>query len=270
MKSILFRWMPAAVALFACATTGRAFEPLFYVSEAHGACTVQRPGAQQPDAVMKNRAYPSGSRFQTGADGSVTLQFSERNSALVHSNTTVIAADGAGGVNHKVLKLENGYVDVRLETTFDEGGKNRVTVETASSVGEPLTGGDYEFIVQPEEDRIVSLYRVTARGNMKVYDNLMFEIASVKHEARAEVAISKDKQYTCLRNLRGKLQVELKNVATAEGTPRIVDTQPDGVIKMWKNLSPVGRVWTVEILVIAPDGALEQDKSVSYETKASG
>lgn len=238
-----------------------AFEPLFFVSETKGTCSMIPAGMEAPQPVEVNRAYPYGTRLQTGIDGEITLRFSERNECVMRTNTTVSLAADAANEHWKSVRVDSGRVDVRLEPKFNEKNANRVTIETASSVGEPSVGGEFTCVVTRGQDDITSEF-ATAKGEMRLYDNLLFELPALKAENRAEIAISADKQYTRLRILKGTLLVDLKNVTDIDGSPKVVKTQTDTVMKLWRKSTPEG-VWTVTVLVIAPNGALVESMNYS-------
>ena len=253
----------AALAAWVVSSTALAFEPLFYVSEVKGTCRILLPDAQSPVPVEASRAYLYGSRLETGPDGEITLRVAERNECVIKTNSVATLTEDRQNPHWKSVKLETGRVDVRLESKFNEKNQNRLTVETAACVGEPTIGGEYSVTSHAGGDMVTCDF-ITVKGEMKLYDNLLFEMPAIKADNRVEVGISTDKQYTRLRVLKGSLLVDLKGVTEADGSPKVVKTQTDSILKLWRKSTPQG-IWSVTTLVVTPKGGLAE--SFSYTVR---
>ncbi|MDP6523893.1 MAG: hypothetical protein QGI24_01065 [Kiritimatiellia bacterium] len=248
-----------------CGVIAMAFEPLFFIVELEGTCKIRSPKGDKVVDGKRARAYPYGSRITTAAGSELTFYIAEDHEFTVSTNAILTIADHAGNPDWKVVKLDQGSIMIELPDTFGQDGR-RITVETASAIAEPVAGGKYDVKVQMDQDLKLSEFH-TASGEMKVYDNHLFEIPAITDDGRAVIAISKDKGFVRFRNIKGKLLVDVKNAFDDLGNPMTVQTSPDSMLKMWRTKAGSGDLWAATVFVITPDGNLTN--SVSYSVKAS-
>lgn len=248
-----------------CGVIALAYEPLFFVVELEGSSKIRLPGSDKVVEGKRAKAYPYGSLIRTAPDGELTFYIAEEHEFTVSTNAIVTIADSPGNPNWKVLKIDQGSVMIELPESFGQDGR-RITVETASSIGEPVSGGKYYIEVQMDKDLKSSEFH-TDKGEMKVYDNHLFEIPAITDDNRAVISISKDKGFVRFRNIKGKLLVDMKNAFDELGNPMTVETKPDSILKMWRTKVGKGDLWAATVFVVTPDGNLTN--SVSYSVRAN-
>jgi len=260
------RFLLLLVVSAGCGVMALAFEPLFFMMEVEGKCKILPPQGGKTVDGERARAYPYGSSIKTSSDGEVTFYIAKEHEITVSTNTIVTVADGPeGSVNWKVLKLDKGVITLQLPENYAESGR-RITIETASSIAEPVTKGKYTLKVQANQDLKWSRYH-TSNGEMKIYDNHLFEIPAIAGNDRVSIGISKDKNYINLRNIKGKMLVDMKGATDEEGNPVTVETVPGSMLKMWRSQVGSGNLWAATAFVVTPEGTLTN--SLSYTVRSN-
>lgn len=260
----------AVVVLFIASTAVHAFEPLFFVTETHGTSSIELTGAQ-PKTVIAPRAYPYGSRIRTPADGSVTLELSEHNVVTVGPDTTISIVEDAENKLWKRIAIEGGAVQLHMADKFDrdEFGQpttRRLTVVTPALMADPITGGEYSILVTQRQDVAVCEFTAT-RSEMRLYDDLLFEIPAIKHDHRLSATVAADGNYLRVCNVRGRYLMELKHLTDASENPKVVEMAPDSVIKIRRRRIGESSTWVVTTLVVDPNGKLLEE--LSYRVDAT-
>lgn len=258
-------WIVLIGLILAC-HTALAYDPLFMVTEIEGACSVLKPGATEPIPARAKRAYPYGTQLLTGMAGKIRLLFGEGSACIIGPSSKATLTEDDGNADWKQVHLDLGSASLELMADFNENGSDRVTVVTLGAIGEPTQGGEYEYTVRPQGDLVVASFH-TVKGEMTVYDNHLFTIPALKNDNRAEISALRDRSYIRYRNIRGKQLVDLNNVTTDDGTPRIAEMQPNSMLKMWREKSTLAGAWVVSMLIINADGSLRD--AIHYKASTS-
>ena len=134
MKLRAFRLVILSLLVATISTTAFAgFEPLFRVIKVTGECSLKRPKEREFSPAPESKAYPYGTKVRTGMQSSLVVIFSEGNICRVLANTHLTMSEGAGNKKLKVVRLNEGEVEVELKEDFHSDG-NALNVETSTAI----------------------------------------------------------------------------------------------------------------------------------------
>jgi hypothetical protein len=218
-------WFVGAVC-FAGAVGSYAGDHVLGVKDATGEALVQTPSSDQFVPAEKGQSYPWGSRFKTGKDSSIQIEFSEGNGIRV-------MADALAEVNQKDkltrVTVEQGVVQVVLEESFHR--KRRLEVQTPVTVCAP-TGSAFTAGVNRQADMLVVFLDVTD-GTLKVAGNnipgVNFNIPSMKAGDQLSVALSGGGDLLRIKNHAGEYAVA---VPGPDGKEALVTLSKDQSIRV--------------------------------------
>ncbi len=254
-------------ALLGLACSAYAFDPLFFVTDLKGSATITAPDSKTAVPLVANKAYMHGSKIETALASEVRVSLEGINGCTIGAASIVTVQQGGGTNKHlRMFQVEKGVVSVRLGNEFNKDNSNRVTIETLGGIAEPVSGGVYDCTVTLMPDESVAEYAATS-GEMKMYDNCMFSIPAMRNENRVALAVAYDKNFVRMTGLKGRYLVDLSNLQSSDGTPKVIEMHPDVVLKMRRKRLDAGDVMAVTILHIDSKGILVN--SFSYNSRVT-
>ncbi len=252
MRKMILTGVACAVALglFGGTLSAAPFEPLFQLQGLDGKVMVQAPGSGNMVKAEENRAYPYGTRVQTDKRGSVVILLSEGNTVTLAASTTVKLDENATDKTRKILVVDSGSVDIKLDTEFHQS--NGFDVITPVAVCKAI-GCEFNVATRSEPEIDVTSFAMT-EGTVAA-SGPDFKVPAMDADDELTVTTAKDGSFSRLEIEKGEVDIEIRNT---DGTPKVKTMSEGGLLKMWRRTSEAGGKRIVTILVTTPDGTLEE------------
>lgn len=235
----------------------RAAEPALRAQEIVGNVMVQRPGQSSFESIEDGITYAYGSRFRTGVDSSVVLVLSHRNTVRVMAGTEILFSEGRHERAVKIVRVESGEVEAKLESTFRDAG-NILQIEAGNTVTQ-LIGTHVRVGSRTEQDLRVVIVRVLAGVVRTLGEN--FDIKELKTDQWVSIVSPQDESFLNVKNLRGNFPVTIRD---EDKSDKNLPTEEGSVLKIWQRVVPgtLERVITVNFL--DSTGTQQESVSVTY------
>jgi len=254
------RWLPlvmCSAAVIVTSSAFAAFEPLFQVVEITGDCSLQRPSEDSLSPAEQAKAYPYGTKIKTGSNSSLVISFSKGNTCRVLANGNLTVDESAINKKLKIIRLNDGEVEVELTEDFDKGG-NGLDVQTATAVCSAI-GCKFRVASKSEEDLRVIIIRVID-GLIRVHgDN--FAAQELNKDDWLSLLSPSDRSFLRLKTLKGEFDVTIKDQDLQD---KVIPTKEGTVLKIWQRPVPGTEKHVVTIVHTAPDGQLIQTYTVTF------
>lgn len=247
--------LACVVCLVSSVAIAASFEPLFKINKITGKCFVVPPATEKPVAAEEGKAYPYGTKVQTGRKSSLVIEFSKGNECRVLANADLTVTEDVKDKKLKTVKLNGGKIEVTLEKAFKEN--NGLNVETPSAICGAI---GCRFDVHATEQRTVSVVVIICHDGEVTAYGADFKIPIMSGGSSVSVSRSQDGSLTRLRNVQGQFKVSIKD---AEGNPKDVNTTAGSVLKIWRKPKIEEKKVIVTIMVTSPTGELLE--SITYE-----
>jgi len=229
------------------------FEPVFKVENVSGKCLVKTPGSRDTASVEEGKAYPYGSRLRTARRASLTIVLSEGNRCDMAAQASLLLAEDPEDKGSKRLILDDGKISLSVEEGVGVAAQNKLDIETRCSIVRVVKGGDLSVDALSEGD--LNLIVIRSAGAEVGVMGLEFSVALIGAEDYVSIACALDQTFLRLKNIQGKFDVK---VTDADGNPRIVKTTKGSTIKIWRKLSEEGDAVMITVLLMTPEGDVEE------------
>jgi hypothetical protein len=240
--------LAVAIAVFSMSESqvvaGR-FDPLFRVQHIQGQCTITAPG-KAAEAAATDRAYPYGSHIKTGRSSSMILILSDGNEVQVLSNADLAMTEDVKDPKIKIIKLNEGKVEVNLEPEFNK--ENGLNVETPVAVCGAVAC-KFSVDSRTEEDLKVILFGCT-EGKINLKGD-HFAIEEMGPDNLYSLSSSLDREFLRLKVVKGGAIITVKDDA---GAPQNIELKVGCLVKIWERRADVGNTRSVTIIITGPDG----------------
>lgn len=242
----------AVLLLFVCALASVAsaapFEKLFLITKIEGTCSVKPAGATEFTPAAEGKAYAYGTAIKTERKSSAVIKFSEGNECRILAKATLELSEDTTDQKLKIIKLDEGKLEISLEENIHEVTGDGLNVETATAICGAI-GCDYDIEARKEQDINVAVF-VVKKGAVWL-KGMNFNIARLETGAGVSVSGDDGNTFTRVRTLKGAFEIQYKD---SEGNPKVVTTEQNSIIKIWRRKSEVADVVIITILFIGPDG----------------
>lgn len=243
MSAIIF-----LVCLIGGNTIGAPFEQLFRIMQISGECEVMPAGASAFITAEEGKAYAYGSTVKTGRKSSALIQLSEGNTCRVLAKAELSVSDGAMDPKLKTIKLSEGKIEVSLEKNLKEQFGNSLNVETATAVCGAI-GTVFSAEAAREQDINVVVF-IISEGSTTI-GGMNFNIGSAAAGVGLSISGDDSGSFTRIKCLKGAFDIEYKD---SQGQPKIVSTQANSIIKIWRRRAKAGNLIIITVIVTEPDG----------------
>jgi hypothetical protein len=236
---------PAAVSAAEQPPPAKLFGPLVRVMNIHGVCEVKNPdvGSYQPAA--NNKAYPLGSSFRTGAGGDAVLIFSAQESAQILESSEVVVASPEKNPDGRALRIVSGKVKTTLRDNLPEGS---FSVQTPNSNCKNVAGrGEFSLSCDTTTE---TLQIKIITGSARI-EGGQYQIPALRAANTVEIQTANDRSLSRLTGISGDFAVILEN---GSETPVTFGMSPKAIVKVWREVAPVGGRAIISVLVVGPTG----------------
>ena len=242
-----------AVAFMMLAGSAQAvkFDPLFRVTSVNGDCTVKPKGEKTFVAAESDRAYLYGTQIKTGRKSSIIIILADGNECQILANADLTMTQDVKNPKLKIIKLRAGRVDIDLDPEFENSGYG-LQVETAAAIC-GVIGSKGSVDVRSDKDMSVTTLGIK-EGKFWCKGS-QFKIPIMDADDFISVAISVDREFTRLKNLKGSYTIDCNNSA---GEPQTLEVKLNAIVKIWARRADVGNNLTVTIIFTSPEGKVEQ------------
>ena len=221
------------------------FEPLVRVMNVRGLCEVKNPDVGSFQPVLNNKAYPLGSSFRTGPDGSVMLVFSGQESVQVLESTEVVVASPEKKPAGRIMHLVTGKVKTTLRDNLPEGSFG---VETPHATCKNVAGRGEFTLAADATAETLQIKIVT--GSARI-EGSQYQIPALRAANTVEIQTAADRSLSRLTSVSGDFAIILEN---GTETPVNFGMSPKAVVKVWRENAPVGGRAIISTLVVSPTG----------------
>ncbi len=233
------------------------FEPLFQVVKVTGECSVRRPDDGDFMPAEESKAYPYGTRIRTGMRSSLVIVFSEGNMCRVLANATLTMTEGVTNKKLKIIRLQDGEVEVELLEDFHKDG-NALNVETATAICGAI-GCKFRVASKLEEDLRIVIVRVID-GMIRI-NGENFDAPELTRDDWMSLLSPPDRSFLRLKNMKGSFEIKIKDEDQAD---KIIPTVEGTVLKIWQRQVPGTGQHVVTSVLTGPDGQLLETITVTY------
>lgn len=243
-RTMFFAWALAAgfVVTEASGQGGRVgvplahrFDPVFRITQITGDVFVLRPGEKPAiDAdtgrehlppVRELRAYPYGTLIASSTNGTGVVRFSRFSEMGFGRNVEMIVDEAKEDARRKIVHLDAGRLDVKLQSGIEENG-NDLTVHTPASFCSATNMSVFRVNVSQDEDKTLTDIQAVD-GELRIYHPDLFEMYLVALEKGRELAVrvinSPDGNFVDLRGLQGTFGVKVRDPKDMD------DVEPGGL-----------------------------------------
>lgn len=224
------------------------FAYLVRVANIQGTCEVNNPDVGMYKPVKHNKAYPLGSTFRTGPGSSCFLVFSPEDSAEVTEQSEVMVSGVS--TNSKTchilnLKLINGTVKTALRDNLKGSVFN---INTPNAEIKNMTGRGEYTIGSEGENEILQVATITGTASL---EGPHYTIPALQAANTVNILTAPNRSFSRLTSVSGDFAIILHN-----GTEQPVNfgMSPQAIVKIWRNIAPVGGRTIVSTLVVSPTG----------------
>ncbi len=249
----------AVVAL--SATAFAEFEPLFQVIEITGDCSLQRPTEKSFSPAESSKAYPYGTKIITGKRSSLIISFSEGNICRILADANVSVDQDKQNEKLKIIRLNNGEVEVELKEDFHEDG-DQLNVETATATCSAI-GCKFRVASKAEEDLQVIIIRVI-EGSIRVFGE-NFDAALLDESDWLSLLSPSDRSFLRLKTMKGEFDVTIKD---EDAQDKAIPTVEGTVLKIWQRFVPETGQRVVTVVLTDADGTLVETYTVTFDADA--
>jgi hypothetical protein len=238
------------------------FEPLFRVLKITGECSLKRPKELNFAPAEESKAYPYGTKLRTGMQSSLVVVFSEGNICRVLANADLTISEGPSNKKLKIIRLNEGEVEVELKETFHSDG-NALNVETATAICGAI---GCKFRVQSTTEDALRIILVRCiEGMIRIHgDN--FSAAELDEGDWLSLLSPPDLSFLRLKTERGEFEITIKD---EDGEDNNVPTEAGTVLKIWQREVPGTRQLVVVAELTGPDGKLISTFTFTYERRGT-
>ena len=233
------------------------FEPLFQVIRVTGECAVQRPGENNFVPAEESKAYPYGTKVQTGMRSSLVIVFSEGNVCRVLANAMLTMDEGIKNKKLKIIRLQDGEVEVELLEDFHKDG-NALNVETATAICGAI-GCKFRVASKVEEDLRIVIVRVI-EGLIRLHGE-NFDATTLGQDDWISLLSPPDRSFLRLKTMKGDFDIKIKGEDLQD---KVVPTVEGTVLKIWQRQVPGTGQRVVTSVLTGPDGQLIETVTVTY------
>jgi FecR protein len=210
-----------------------------------GIAEVNNPDVGSFQPVLPNKAYPLGSTFRTGPNSSVVVNFSLTDGIQLMANTEVVVFADPKKEDARTVKLVRGQLRTFMKDNMPE---DMFSVSTPNALCKNLVGRA-EFLLGVKDD-FEELTVATITGQMAM-EGLQFNIPTLRAANTVNVLTATNRSLSRLISEKGDFKVIL---STGTEFPVNFDISPRAVIKIWREVAPVGGRTIVSTLVVGPSG----------------
>jgi len=223
----------------------KGFDLLVRVISVRGAAEVKNPDTGVFAPMQKNKAYPLGSVFRTGAGGEVVVIFSGSESVQMFPNSEIVVLASKDNPKGRSVQLVSGRMLTFLKDNLLEG---QFSVETPNASCKNMAGrADFSLKMEGENERLIV---AAITGTIRV-EGPQYTIAALRAANTVSVLTTPNRSLSHLTGEKGDYQITLDNETDS---PVVYDMSPKAVVKIWREAAPVGGKMVVSTLVVSPTG----------------
>lgn len=231
------------------ATTNKPKEKIFdilaRVLAPRGIAEVNNPDVGSFQPVLANRAYPLGSTFRTGPGSTVFINFSFSDGVQLMENTELIVHADPKKPDTRAVTLVRGQLRTFMKDSMPE---EMFSVTTPNAICKSLAGRAEITLNFKDDNEELSVATIT--GSL-LMEGLQFTIPTLRAANTVNVLTATNRSLSRLISEKGDFKVVL---STGTEFPVTYDMSPRAVIKVWREVAPVGGRTVVSTLVVGPSG----------------
>lgn len=240
------------------ATAQQNLDPVFQITSVNGNCRISLPGEATFAEAEENRAYPYGSRIQTGPRSSLLMRISDGNTVRVLANADVVFNEDTSNSKIKNVQLHSGEVEVQLNRDFHDGG-NQLNVETATAICGAI-GTHFRVASRMEQDLRVVVIRVL-RGKLHVYGE-NFEVGEMGENQWLSLLSPPDRSFMRMKSMKGNFSI---NVKEADMSNREIPLNEGMVVNLWQLDVPESNQRIITVAINAANGEQLDTFTIIFE-----
>jgi len=223
----------------------KGFDLLVRVASMRGTAEVMNPDVGTFEPMVKSKAYPLGSVFRTGAGGSVRAIFSGSESVEMSENTEIVVLAGENNPKGRAVRLVSGHIKTELRANLQDG---QFSVETANAGCRNMAGrAEFALAMEGENERF-QVHVITGAVRM---EGPQYTIGALRAANTVNVLTTPNRVLSHLTGVSGDYKITLDNETDS---PVIYDMSPKAVVKIWRDIAPLGGNMVVSTLVVSPTG----------------
>jgi hypothetical protein len=221
------------------------FERLVRVLNVQGSCDVNNPDVGQFVPVQNNKAYPLGSVIRTGEGSSALLAFSAQETVQLLDNSEVVVGASEKNTDARLVRLVRGKIKTTLRDNLPEGS---FSVEAPNAACRNLAGrGEFSLSV----DETSELFQAATITGVARIEGMQYHIPALRAANTVTLQTSLDRSLSRLTSISGDFAIILEN---GTDTPVTFGMSPKAVVKIWRDVAPVGGRGIISTLVVSPTG----------------
>lgn len=221
------------------------FDPLVRTVNISGVCEVNNPDVGKYIPALLNKAYPLGSTYRTGENGSVVLLLSGEEMITLEPNTVVKVSACKKNPDARVVEFYRGSLKTTIRENPPEKAMNIIT-RNASCFG--LAGrGEYTLGM---EENMETFQAATITGTVCI-EGPQFSIPALRAANTVNIKTAQDRGMSRLTSVSGDFNIILPN---GTDTPLTYGMSPMSVVKIWRENAPVGGRPLVSVLAMNHKG----------------
>lgn len=221
------------------------FEPLVRIFNVQGAVEVKNPDVGQFQPAQGNKAYPLGTVFRTAAGAAGLLAFSAQETVQLLENTEVVVGCPEKAPAARLVRLVSGKIKTTLRDNLPEGS---FSVETPNTSCKNLAGRG-EFTLS-NDGTIETFQAATITGIARI-EGQQYQIPALRAANTVNIQTAPDRSLSRLTSVSGDFPIVLENGTEA---PVTFGMSPKAVVKIWREVAPVGGRSIISTLVVSPTG----------------
>jgi hypothetical protein len=206
------------------------------------------PDVGQFEAAQHNKAYPLGSHFRTAAGSGCFLVFSPEDSAEILEQSEVMVT-GISDDNRTCHTLNVKIIQGGMKTTLRDNLKGNVfNINTPNAELKNITGrGEYSLTTEGENE-IFQAATITGAASVK---GPHYTIPALQAANTVNILTAPNRSLSRLTSVSGDFAILLHN---GTGNPVNYGMSPQAIVKIWREVAPVGGRTIVSTLVVSPTG----------------
>ena len=225
--------------------TDKGFDLLVRAVVVRGAVEVMNPDVGTFAPAQRNKAYPLGSVFRTGGDGSAVLAFSATERVELLANTEVVAAVAEKDPKARSVRLSAGKIKTALKDTLLDG---QFSVETPNATCKNMAGRANITLTMEGENENFQIAVITGQVRL---EGPQYTVEALRAANTVNVLTSPGRSLSRLTSVSGDYKITLDN-GTEEAV--VYDMSPKALVKIWREVAAVGGRMVVSTLVVSPTG----------------
>jgi len=226
------------------------FANLVRIVNIHGICEVSNPDKSGFEQMKYGKAYPMGTTFRTGADGNCIMIFSTEDSAVMETDTEVVVTACMENVQlQRVKSLTVKLARGRFKTTLrDNLADGKFTINTPNAEITNMSGrGEYILTTEGGND-LFKGHSVTGKARI---EGPNYTIPALQAANKVNILTTPDRTFTSLTSISGDFAIELPD---GEAEPVTFSMSPKAIVKLWREIAPIGGRTIVSALIVSPKG----------------